>query len=203
MALTHLGIGFLLAFVGFITPAMLNMTTVRTSIEQGRRSGILFGLGAATVNAIHSMIAFYFLRYLDDNPDVILWLKRVGVVVLFSLAYFFYTKSKKVIVVKDKKEGVPSYKEGVIMSSINMLGLPYYTVAALALESNGMIYPISPYVYYMSLGVFLGGSSIFGIYSVAAESIFKRSEYITKNINLILSGLFICLGIVVLINVSF
>ena len=200
MEITHLAIGFALAFVGFITPAMLNMTTVRTSIEQGRVQGILFGAGAATINTIHGLLAFTFLRYLDANPDIILWLKRIGVVVLITLAFFFYKKSKKVLAAKDKKGNIPPYFEGVIMSSINMLGLPYYFAAALVLEAESYISATAPYVYYMAIGVFLGGTAMFAIYSIAAETIAKKSEYVTKNINLILSGVFVVLAIIVLVN---
>jgi len=200
MELTHIAIGFGLAFVGFITPAMLNMTTVRTSIEQGRGSGILFGAGAATINAIHGLIAFTFLRTLDANPDIILWLKRIGVLVLLSLAFFFYKKSKKVISAKEKKGNMHPYLEGLMMSFINMLGLPYYFTAALLLDAEGHISATAPYVYYMALGVFLGGTSMFGIYSLAAETISRKSEYITKNINLILSVVFVLLSLFVMVN---
>ncbi len=200
MEVTHLGIGFILAFVGFITPAMLNMTTVRTSIEQGRGQGILFGAGAATINAIHGLLAFTFLRYLDANPDIILWLKRIGVAILITLAFFFYEKSKKVIATKDRKGNMPAYFEGLIMSSINMLGLPYYFTVALLLDTQSYISATAPYVYYMAIGVFLGGIAMFAIYSIAAETIARKSEYVTKNINLILSGIFAILALIVLIN---
>jgi len=199
----HIAIGFGLAFVGFITPAMLNMTTVRTSIEQGRGAGIAFGLGAATVNTVHSIIAFYFLRYLDDNPDVILWLKKIGVLVLLVLAYVFYIKSKRALDGKATKGAFPPYVQGILMSFLNMLGLPFYTAMALILESSGWITATPPFVYYMSFGVFLGGSTMFAIYSLAAESISKRSAFITKNINLILSGLFVVLASIVVINLLF
>ncbi|MFT6333669.1 MAG: threonine/homoserine/homoserine lactone efflux protein [Saprospiraceae bacterium] len=199
MEVTHVGIGFILAFIGFITPAMLNMTTVRTSIEQGKSQGVLFGAGAATINAIHGLLAFTFLRHLDANPDIILWLKRISVVILFTLAFFFYKKSKKVIAAKDKKGNMPAYFEGLIMSSINMLGLPYYFTVALLLESQAYISATAPYMYYMAVGVFLGGTAMLAIYSVAAETIARKSEYVTKNINLILSGVFVILALIVLV----
>lgn len=200
MVLTHIGYGFLLSFVAFITPAMLNMTTVRTSLECGSKSGFLFGLGAATINAIHACIAFYFLRYLTDNPDIILWLKRIGVVVLFTLALFFYKKSKNVVSPNENKKGISPYLEGAFLSSINMLAIPYYAAAALSLEASNKILAVGPYIYFMVIGVLIGGSTMFGIYSYSAETISQRSEYITKNINLILSGLFVVLAFGVLLN---
>ncbi len=196
----HLFYGFLLAFAAFITPAMLNMTTARTSIEQGKKAGILFGLGASIINAIHAIIAFSFLDYLDDSPEIIMWFKRIGVLILFSLAVYFYFKSKKTLVGISDNPKIPSFIEGLLTSFINMLGLPFYFTAGLALEANKKIVAIIPNIYYLSFGVFLGGFTIFSIYAIMAKQIAARSEFISKNLNLILVVIFIGLGVIVALN---
>lgn len=197
---THLFYGFLLATVGFIAPAMLNMTTVRTSIDHGRNAGFLFALGASSVNAVQSLVAFTFLRFLDSNPDVIVWLKRIGVVVLFSLAYFFYRQSKKVISAKENTNQTHPFVLGALLSSINMLALPYYFASALGLEAGNQIIASPPYIYFMSAGVFLGGFMMFSIYSVLADIVAKRSAFITRNLNIMLSTLFTVLAFAILVD---
>lgn len=199
----HFFYGFLLAMIGFLAPAMLNMTTVRTSIDQGRNAGFLFAFGASSVNALQSLIAFAFLRFLDSNPDVIEWLKRFGVIVLLSLAYFFFQKSKKVISAKENKNHTHPFVLGAFLSSINMLALPYYFGSALGLEAGNQITAISPFIYFMSAGVFLGGFVMFGLYAILAELVAKRSEFITKNLNIMLSILFTFLGLAVLFDLLF
>lgn len=199
----HLFYGFLLAIIGFIAPAMLNMTTVRTSIDQGRKAGFLFALGASLVNATQSLIAFTFLRYLDSNPNIIEWLKRIGVLVLFSLAYFFYKQSKKIISARENKNHTHPFVLGAFLSSINMLALPYYFGSALGLEAGSQITAIAPYIYYMSFGVLLGGFIMFSLYAILAEVVVKRSAFITKNLNIMLSTLFTILGLIVLIGLFF
>lgn len=198
--IVHLFYGFLLAVVGFFAPAMLNMTTVRTSIDRGRRAGLLFALGASTINSIQALIAFTFLRFLDSNPDVINWLKRIGVVVLFSLAYFFYQQSKKIVKAKENTEQTHPLILGGLLSSINMLALPYYFASALGLEAGNQITAIAPFIYFMAGGVFLGGFLMFSIYALLAEAIAKRSEFITKNLNIMLSILFTVLGLAILVE---
>lgn len=200
MIWTHIAIGFGLAFLGLVAPAMLNMTTVRASIESGSKSGVLFGMGAATVNAIHALIAFTFIRHLDSNPQIIEWLQRVGVFVLFALAYFFYTKSKLIAKSKSIDKGVPMFVRGAGMSLLNMLALPYYLGSSLILEADGHIITLAPYSYYLAGGVLLGSMTIFIIYALGAECISLRSAYITKNINLILAGIFVLLGLLVLVQ---
>ena len=197
---THLFYGFILAFIGFIAPAMLNMTTVRTSIDRGRKAGFLFALGASLINALQSLVAFTFLRFLDSNPNVIEWLKKIGIVVLFSLAFFFYKQSKKVITAKENTNQTHPLVLGAFMSSINMLALPYYFGSALGLEAGDQITAIPPYIYYMSTGVFLGGFMMFSIYTILAVTVAKKSEFITKNLNIMLSALFVILGLAVLVD---
>lgn len=199
----HLFYGFILAVVGFLAPAMLNMTTVRTSIERGRIAGFLFALGASAINSVQSLIAFIFLRFLDSNPGVIEWFKQIGVVVLFSLAYFFYKQSKKVISAKDDTNQTHPFVLGALLSSINMLALPYYFGAALGLEASNQITAISPFIYFMSLGVFFGGLLMFNIYSMLADVVMRRSKFITKNLNIMLATLFTILGFSILVDLVF
>ncbi len=182
---------------------MLNMTTVRTSIDQGRKAGFFFALGASSVNAIQSLVAFAFLRFLDSNPDVIEWLKRLGVVVLFSLAYFFYKQSKKTISAKENTNHTHPYVLGSFLSSINMLALPYYFGSALALEASDQIISGPPFIYFMSIGVFLGGFMMFGLYALLADIVAKKSAFITKNLNIMLAILFTILGLAILVDLIF
>ena len=199
----HLFYGFFLAAIGFIAPAMLNMTTVRTSLDQGRKAGFLFALGASAVNSIQSMVAFAFLRFLDSNPDVIEWLKRIGIVVLFSLAYFFYKQSKKAVSANENVNHTHPFVLGATLSSINMLAIPYYFGSALGLEAGNQIIVISPYIYFMAGGVFLGGFMMFSLYAILANVVAQKSEFITKNLNIMLSGLFIILGLAILVDLTF
>lgn len=200
---THLFYGFLLATIGFIAPAMLNMTTVRTSMEQGRNAGFMFALGASLVNSVQSLIAFTFLRFLDSNPDVIVWLKRVGVVVLFSLAFVFYKKSKKIISAKENINHTHPFVLGALLSSINMLALPYYFGSALGLEAGKQITAVTPFIYFMSIGVFVGGFLMFSLYSILATIVAKKSQFITRNLNIMLSTLFTILALAVLVDLVF
>lgn len=178
------------------------MTTVRTTIDQGKRAGYLFALGASVVNSLQSLVAFAFLRYLDSNPDVIEWLKKIGIIVFFSLAYLFYRQSKKVITVVENKNHTNPLLLGATLSSINMLAIPYYFGAALGLEAGNQITSIEPYIYFMSIGVFLGGIVMFSLYATLADIVAKRSQFITKNLNLMLSVLFTILGLAILVDVT-
>ena len=189
--------------VGFLAPAMLNMTTVRISIDKGRKAGFLFALGASSVNGIQSLVAFTFLPFLDSNPNVIEWLKRIGVIVLFSLAYFFYKQSKKIVSAKENTNQTHPFLLGAFLSSINMLALPYYFGSALGLEAGNQIIAFAPYIYYMSMGVFFGGFIMFSVYAILADVVARKSQFITKNLNIMLASLFVILGFAILVDLIF
>lgn len=203
MILTAVLAGLSMALIGFITPAMLNMNAVRNALEKGVGAGIMYSIGAALINATQALIAFSFLKYFDANPEVIEWLKRGGAFVLFGLSYFFYTKSKKAVGVKDSSRSLHPFAEGMLLSTLNMLALPYYFAASFALDSAGTLDIVSPINYYMTGGVFLGGLIMFSGYSVMADRVAKRIEWISKNINLLLAVLFLALGLLVSGNVIY
>lgn len=201
--LIYVFIGFSLAAIGFITPAMLNMTTVHTSLDRSVRAGISFGIGAASINSIHALIAFSSLQFLDTNPQYILWMQRLGIVVFLILSYVFYKKSKTVAVAKERKDGIHPFFHGLGLSAINMLGLPYYFTSGIALEASREILITSPINYLLAIGVFLGGVFDFSIYAIAANPIAKRSELISKNINIFLAVFFVFFACALAVKVIF
>ena len=86
------------------------------------------------------------------------------------------------------------------MSSMNMLAIPFYLVLSSVLEKRGMLVMEQPYISLFVAGVFLGAFSLFMVYVRFAGFIRKRAGFIARNINYILSALFLVLGILTLIK---
>ena len=57
-----------------------------------------------------------------------------------------------------------------------------------------------PYISIFVIGVFLGALSLFVVYVLFAALIESKAQFIARNINYILSVLFLGLGILTLIN---
>ena len=187
-------IGFLSAFIGLLAPAMLNMTAARTSIEKGKRAGIQFAAGAASVVFLQGFIAVTFAKYLVANPEIITKLKVAAVVVLFGLSIFFFLQARKKFKVKGKQKKGNNFITGFLMSSLNMLAIPFYLAMATLAESKGWMEIEKPFSIIFIFGAVLGAFSLFSIYAVFAEKIAKKAAFIAKNINYILSVLFIVLA---------
>lgn len=194
-------IGFLAAFIGLLAPSMLNMTAARTSIEKGRSAGIQFAAGAASVVFIQAFIAVTFAKYLVAHPEVITQLKTAAIFVLFGLSIFFFMQARKKFKAEGKQKKGSSFITGLGMSSLNMLAIPFYLAMATLAESKGWMEIVQPYSTIYVVGAVLGAFSLFATYATFADIIAKKAQFIAKNINYILSVLFIALAIVTAVQV--
>jgi len=192
-----------MAYIGLIPPGMLNMTTLRTSLEYGLKPGSRFAFGASLVVIVHSGVALIFASYLNDHPSVIERLRYLGIAVFLALAVFFWNKARQ----KFQGEGKPQKGnfliQGIMMSSINMLGIPFYLGISTILEREDIITLEMPMMWLVIFGAFLGAFSLFMTYAYLAEKIVSKISFIAANINYILSALFLILAIMVFINVAF
>ncbi len=189
-----------MAFISLILPGMLNMTAVRTKIEKDQRSALLFALGAAIVVIPQVYIALAFANYFVKNPEVIENLTLAGIVVLFILSVVFFFQARKKFKGEGKKEKGNFLLMGMLMSSVNMLVIPYYLVLSSVLEAKGLLAMKQPFISIFVAGVFLGALALFTVYVLFASVIEKKAQFIAKNINYILSLLFLILGILTLIK---
>lgn len=188
-------VGFLIALSGLLAPSMLNMTTAKTSIERGKLAGIQFALGAAIVLMIQCSIALYFAKFLIANPNIISNLKTIAIFVFIALAIFFFKQAISEKKLEGKEKSGHPFIMGLGMASLNMLGVPFYLATATLAESKGWIQLKQPYTYFFVAGAFLGDFTLFSSYSIFAAKIAKRIDFIAKNLNYILSGIFIFLAL--------
>lgn len=198
--ISHLFLGFIMAFVSLVPPGMLNMTAVRTRIERNKKDALLFSLGAALVVIPQAYIALAFAKYFVKHPEVVDRLKIAGIVVLFTLSVFFFFQARKKFKGEGKKRKGNFILVGMFMSVMNMLAIPFYLVLSSVLEKKGLLIMNQPYISIFVGGVFLGALSLFVVYVLFAAVIERKAQFIARNINYILSVLFLGLGILTLIN---
>ena len=198
--LSHIVLGFVMAFLSLIPPGMLNMTAVKTSLQKGRNEGVWFALGAALVVIPQAFIALVFARYFAENPQVVERLEIAGILVLFILSVVFFMQARKNFKGEGGKREGKSFLLGMLMSGMNMLAIPFYLVLSSVLENRGLLKTEQPFINLFVSGVFLGAFSLFFLYANFAQIIQKKAHFIARNINYILSLLFLVLGILTLIK---
>jgi len=199
--ISHLFFGFIMAFGGLLAPGMLNMTAVRTSIEKGKKAGIVFSAGAASIVFVQASIALIFANYLNRHPEIIEKLKIAGVLVFFILSIFFFLQARKKFKAEGKNRKGNLFFIGIFMSSINMLAIPFYLGLSTYLSAKEQIILEQPYISIFVLGAVLGAFMLFVTYVGLANTIVKKVHFIAKNINYILSVLFLILALLTLIKI--
>ena len=198
--ISHFFLGFVMAFISLLPPGMLNMTAVRTRIEKSKKDALLFSLGAALVVIPQAYIALVFAKYFVKHPEVIDRLTIAGIIVLFILSVVFFFQARKKFKGEGKKRKGNFILIGIFMSAMNMLAIPFYLVLSSVLEKKNLLIMDQPYISVFVGGVFLGALVLFVVYVLFAALIEKKAQFIAKNINYILSVLFLGLGILTLIK---
>lgn len=190
----------LVAFVGFMPPGMINMTSLKMSLEHHRKQAVLFVLGAVTIILVQAFLAVTFAKFLVRNPHIIEYLSYAAIVVFLGLSYMFYRQARRQLRLQVKDQKRNSYLAGLTMSSMNMLAIPFFLGYSTLLEAKGWLNIDPPHNYVFSVGAVVGSFLLFFIYVLFAEYIQKRVQFIAKNINYILSLLFLVLAIITIYN---
>lgn len=196
----HVFYGLIMAYFGLISPGMLNMTVLKTRIHVGKMESVKFASGAALIVFLQAGIALFFAEFLIENPKVIETLKMAGIFVFFILSIFFYMLSRKKMEAKSKMSKGNYFFKGMAMSSVNMLAIPFYLGISIYLGSINKIIIEQPYIFLFILGAATGSFLLFYTYIFFAKIISDKISFIAKNINIILSLLFLSLGIFTLIK---
>ena len=186
--------GLIVSISGFLIPSMLSMTAVRITLERDRLSAIQFSSAASLVVFIQTLIAAFFVRFLTNNPHIIINLKKASIFILLGLAIFFFIQARKMTTIKGKNKRGNCFLIGLGMSSLNQLAIPYYLVMATLAETKGWLLFNSISIILYALGTLVGSFMMFYIYVCFAEVISRRNQFITNNINYILSAFFIILS---------
>lgn len=195
--LSHVLYGAVIAFLGMVPPGMLNMTALKIRMERGKAQSIKYATGATFIIFCQATIAVVFADFFIDNPLIVEYLKLIGIVVFLILAVVFYKLSRKKLKF-DAGEQKPKRKyfiRGLIMSALNMLAIPFYLAISMYLASENRIILEHPYKLLFASGMALGASILFSIYISSYKLISQKASFIARNINLILSVLFVVLAI--------
>ncbi len=197
----HFSLGFTMAFIGLVPPGMLNMTAVRTKIQKDKKTALLFSIGAALVVIPQAYIALEFAKYFIKNPEILEWLSQAGIFVLFAMSLVFFMQARKKVKNNNSNSRKGNYFFiGILLSTMNMLAIPFYFFMSAFLEKKEWLIMQQPWINVFVLGASFGAFVLFLVYISFAEWIENKAQFIARNINYILSVLFLVLGILALIN---
>jgi len=187
---------FFAAFFASSPPGLLNMNAAKTSVEKGKKNGVMFSLGISATVALQVYLAVRIAKVLSKNPEIIAILLKIALVIFASLAVFFYVKGKKqkednYEILNEKKRG--SFTKGAFLAALNLLTIPYYAGLNTFFHAQGfMNYTVLDeivFIFSASGGTF----SVMYLYAFYFDKMQHKTKSFSKNANYILSGLMVVL----------
>ena len=199
-------LGFFIAFLAVIPPGLINMTAAKVSTQEGKNEALRFAFGASIIIFFQTFIAVLFARFINNHNEIVTTLQEIGIFIFTILSvYFFFIAKKPKKIKADSKVKVKSnrFLLGLLLSTLNLLPIPFYVFASMSLQASGYFsfdkIPVSCFV----SGVVLGSFSVFYIYIMAFKKIERKTEFLMRNINLIIGSVTTFMAIVTLIKLLY
>ncbi len=198
----HFVVGYLMAFIGLMSPGLLTLTTLNTAIDRGTKETVKFAIGAALPIIIQAHLALLGAQYLKKHPEILTNFSKIAVFVFLGLSVLFYKQYKKrSLVIQPPKFHIKnSFLYGLFISSINPLAIPFYFTYSTLLEMQGWLSIREPYISFFVLGAVLGVISILSLYGKHAPALLSRLQFVVKHFKLILSISMFALSIISLLH---
>ncbi len=185
-------LGFLVAIIGILPPGMLNMMVAKLSVNESKKSALLFSYGAVFVVLIQCFLGLYFAKFLESHPGVSQFLKQFAVLIFIILTIVFIylgfrtKKPKKEVEIKSKKN---RFVYGMFLSTLNMFAIPWYVFGSLTLASKNLFDFTPLEIIGFLIGIGVGTWLVFYIYAVLFRKIEHRVGFLMNNINFIIAGI--------------
>jgi len=199
-------LGLALSSAGVVLPGLINMTAAKISLKEGRKSAVIFALGAATVVFFQTYLAVSFAKFLYSRPDIIAMLEEAGLVIfsLLTIYFIFFAKKKKFKRNKDVvklKSNTSNFFLGALLSALNFFPIPYYVFISVSFSSAQYFYFTNLFILLFVLGVVAGSFGIFYLYIVFFKRFEHKADFFMRNINYLLGSVTGLISILTLIKI--
>ena len=179
------------------------MTALKVCMERGLSAGLKFCLGACITIFLQAWVAVAFAGYLNKHTSILSLLKGASVFIFLLLAIVFYFQA---IRKKNKQarsdQGKPILL-GMGIAAMNLLNIPFYLAAGTVLEGSQYIEIYFPVYFFFIGGLTLGSGAALLCYVYGAKWILLRAKFFTRHLNYFLSGLFLVLAIVQIVQIYY
>ena len=166
------------------------------AIQRGTRVAISMAIGAAIVEFFQSYIALTFYHILSHNEAMerTIILTCIPIFLLVGV-YYLFKKNHDIPKPSFKAANVIGAAKGFIISSLNLMAIPYYVFIGGYLASSNYISLKAEFIASYSAGVVLGSFLTFFIYAKLGQAIKKKSEKMSLYASKIVGIIFIVIAI--------
>lgn len=194
--LIHFAWGWLCSFVGTLPFGTINVSVTEAAIQRGVRVGIFMGIGASIVEFFQSYIALSFYHILTHNPAVERMIILVCIPIFLAIGvYYLFKKNKSMGKPTSTASNAIGAAKGLMLSSLNLLAIPYYVFIGGYLYSSEYISLKGRFIAAFATGVVIGSFMVFVLYAKLGQVIKKKSEKMSHYASKIVGAIFIAIAI--------
>jgi L-lysine exporter family protein LysE/ArgO len=185
--------GFVASIIGAVPFGLVNLSILQTAINNGIRATMPISYGASVVEIIYGVIGIFagslLFRYIDNNP----WFNVFTTLVLLVMGLVFLFKQSHFQFNKNNTYG--GFLYGILLNMLSLQVLAYWILAISIIStfSPQLFTPVA--VILFLAGIWIGKMSVLVSYASLGNKIARRSEKISKNINLFIGIVLIGLGV--------
>lgn len=197
-------LGLIIAFIGVIPPGLLNMTAAKISLKEGYVRGIMFSVGVCVTVIFQTYIAAIFARYISNHQDVVDILQRVAFVVFVLITIYFLLIAKKHPELKvdaNSKSKHSRFFQGMFLSGINMLPIPYHAYMTTTFASIGWLTFENTIIISYVAGATMGTFVMLYVYIFFFEKIKGKAFTSQKSMNYSIGTITGMIALITLINI--
>jgi len=194
--LTHFIYGCIGSFLGTLPMGTINVSIAEESIRRGVRAGIIMACGAAFVEFFQAYIALSFFNILSTNPEVERTIILICIPIFLVIGfYYFFKKNSTKIKPTTKASHVIGFAKGVMVTTLNLIAVPYYVFLGGYLHSAGLIRLDPEFVAAFSVGVVGGTFLVFLLYAKLGQYIRRKSEKLSLYAGKVVGLIFIAIAV--------
>jgi len=188
----------------FITPGVPRVVIVSHTLNYGLKRSVWTALGDVSANTCQGILVVFFIgTFLKDHPEILSYLKWVGILYVVYLAYDTYTAKIRSINLgaSDLKSRFSFYKDGFLVAGLSPKAIIFFgTIFSSFIDFN--LNYISQFIILMSTYVILDFTTLM-IYGLAAEKVSVWLKGNPKILNTISACVLIIIAIYVALTQSY
>ena len=194
--LTHFIYGCIGSFLGTLPMGTINVSIAEESIRRGVRAGIIMACGAAFVEFFQAYIALSFFNILSTNPEVERTIILTCIPIFLVIGcYYLFKKNPIITPIPTKGSNVIGFAKGMMVTTLNLIAVPYYVFLGGYLHSAGLIKLTPEFVAAFSVGVVGGTFLVFLIYAKLGQYIRRKSEKLSRYASKVVGLIFIAIAV--------
>jgi len=191
-------------FFLFITPGVPRVLIVSHTLNYGLKRSIWTALGDISANICQGILVVFVIgTFLKGHPEILSYLKWLGILYIVYLAYDTYTAKIRSINLEssDSKSRFSFYKDGFLVAGLSPKAIIFFgTIFSSFIDFN--LNYISQFIILMSTYVILDFTTLM-IYGLAAEKVSVWLKGKPKILNTISACVLIIIAIYVALTQSY